>query len=132
MNCAALVESLLMSELFGHEKRSDHTGATTRKRGRFERANGGTLFLDEIEDISPGTQVALLRVLEERVIERVGGNDSDPRGCAHRLRYTSRPQSVGSCESGADFVVRGNPGESPVHSLVAEKYSQGCESHPER
>ncbi len=72
VNCAALVETLLISELFGHEKGS-FTGAAARKIGRFERANGGTLFLDEIGDISERTQVALLRVLEERTIERVGG-----------------------------------------------------------
>jgi transcriptional regulator with GAF, ATPase, and Fis domain len=72
VNCAALVETLLLSELFGHEKGA-FTGAAVRKRGRFERATGGTLFLDEIGDISPRTQVALLRVLEERSIERVGG-----------------------------------------------------------
>jgi transcriptional regulator with GAF, ATPase, and Fis domain len=72
VNCAALVESLLLSELFGHEKGA-FTGASARRRGRFERANGGTLFLDEIGDISPRTQVALLRVLEEHTIERVGG-----------------------------------------------------------
>ncbi len=72
VNCAALVETLLLSELFGHEKGA-FTGASSRRRGRFERANGGTLFLDEIGDISPRTQVALLRVLEERRIERVGG-----------------------------------------------------------
>ncbi len=77
VNCAALVESLLLSELFGHEKGA-FTGAGARKRGRFERANGGTLFLDEIGDISPRTQVALLRVLEERSIERVGGNAPIP------------------------------------------------------
>jgi DNA-binding NtrC family response regulator len=73
VNCSALVETLLLSELFGHEKGA-FTGANGRRRGRFERANGGTLFLDEIGDISPRTQVALLRVLEERRIERVGGS----------------------------------------------------------
>jgi DNA-binding NtrC family response regulator/tetratricopeptide (TPR) repeat protein len=73
VNCGALVESLLLSELFGHE-RGAFTGAFARKKGRFEAADGGTLFLDEIGDISPRTQAALLRVLEERAFERVGGH----------------------------------------------------------
>ena len=72
VNCAALVETLLLSELFGHE-RGAFSGATARRKGRFETADGGTLFLDEIGDISPKTQVALLRVLQERTFERVGG-----------------------------------------------------------
>ena len=75
MNCAALVETLLMSELFGHEKGS-FTGALARKVGRFELARGGTIFLDEIGDISPKTQVSLLRVLQERQFERVGGTQT--------------------------------------------------------
>jgi transcriptional regulator with GAF, ATPase, and Fis domain len=71
VNCGALVETLLLSELFGHE-RGAFTGAVARHRGRFEIADGGTLFLDEIGDISPRTQVALLRVLQECEIQRVG------------------------------------------------------------
>jgi two-component system NtrC family response regulator len=72
VNCSALAESLLESELFGHEKGA-FTGAVATKKGRFELADGGTLFLDEIGELSQNLQVKLLRVLQEKVFERVGG-----------------------------------------------------------
>ncbi len=75
VNCGALAESLLESELFGHEKGA-FTGAHRRKLGRFELAHQGTLFLDEIGDISPAIQLKLLRVIQERQIERVGGEET--------------------------------------------------------
>ena len=75
VSCAALSETLLESELFGHE-RGSFTGATGRKEGRFELADGGTLFLDEVGDIPPATQVKLLRVLQNREFERVGGTQT--------------------------------------------------------
>lgn len=75
LHCAALTESLLESELFGHEKGA-FTGAAGMREGRFEQADGGTLFLDEIGEISPATQVKLLRFLQTRQFERVGGNET--------------------------------------------------------
>ena len=77
VNCAALTESLLESELFGHE-RGAFTDARDMRQGKFELADGGTLFLDEIGDMSPGGQAKLLRVLEQKVITRVGGSQSIP------------------------------------------------------
>jgi Nif-specific regulatory protein len=75
VSCAALPDSLIESELFGYEKGA-FTGAHARKKGRFELAEGGTLFLDEIGDINPQTQVKLLRVLQEREFERIGGTET--------------------------------------------------------
>jgi DNA-binding NtrC family response regulator len=74
VHCASLAESLLESELFGHE-RGAFTGAEKRRLGRFEHAQGGTLFLDEVGEIPPAVQVKLLRALQEKKFERVGGND---------------------------------------------------------
>jgi len=75
VSCAALPDTLIESELFGYEKGA-FTGAQARKKGRFEMAEGGTLFLDEIGDVNPSTQVKLLRVLQEREFERLGGTET--------------------------------------------------------
>jgi DNA-binding NtrC family response regulator len=77
INCAAIPETLLESELFGHE-RGAFTGAENRRIGRFEQANQGTIFLDEIGDMTPGTQIKLMRVLQERCFQRLGGKETIP------------------------------------------------------
>jgi formate hydrogenlyase transcriptional activator len=77
VNCATIPPSLIASELFGHEKGA-FTGATERRQGRFELAEGGTIFLDEVGELPPEIQVALLRVLQEREFERVGGSRPIP------------------------------------------------------
>jgi formate hydrogenlyase transcriptional activator len=98
VNCAAIPAALIASELFGHEKGA-FTGATQRRVGRFEAANGGTIFLDEIGDLPPETQIALLRVLQERKCERVGSNvsiSSDVRVLAATHRDLSAAVSAGT------------------------------------
>jgi Nif-specific regulatory protein len=108
VNCAALTETLLESELFGHEKGS-FTGAQAERKGRFEQAHGGTLFLDEIGDISPAFQAKLLRVLQEREFERVGGNRSI-RVDVRLITATNRnlEKAVANGEFRADLYYRIN------------------------
>ncbi|HJL02440.1 MAG TPA: sigma 54-interacting transcriptional regulator [Polyangiaceae bacterium LLY-WYZ-15_(1-7)] len=116
VNCAALVETLLLSELFGHE-RGAFTGASSRKKGRFELADGGTLFLDEIGDISPKTQVALLRVLQEREFERVGGTQPikvDVRIIAATHRNLEQMVEEGTFREDLYYRLRGVTVEVPA------------------
>jgi two-component system response regulator HydG len=108
MNCGALPDTLLETELFGHEKGA-FTGATQARKGFIEVASGGTLFLDEIGEISPKMQVDLLRVLEERKITRVG--DREPIDVDFRLLSSTRRdllQEVGEGRFRADFLYRIN------------------------
>ena len=94
VHCGALADGMLESELFGHE-RGSFTGAAEQRQGRFEQANGGTLLLDEIGEISLGTQIKLLRVLQEREFERVGGQRDRSRRRANRHGHQPRSQADG-------------------------------------
>jgi sigma-54 specific flagellar transcriptional regulator A len=98
INCGAIPAELLESELFGHEKGA-FTGAISTRKGRFEMAEGGTLFLDEIGDMSLPMQVKLLRVLQERVFERVGGNR--PQRCDVRIIAATHRDLEGAIERGS-------------------------------
>ena len=113
MNCAATPPSLIAADLFGHEKGA-FTGASQRRAGRFEVANHGTLFLDEIGDMPAETQVTLLRVLQERELERIGGNRSIPVD-VRVIAATNRDLSaaVGSGEFRRDLFYRLNV--FPIH-----------------
>ena len=106
VNCAALPSELIESELFGHEKGA-FTGAAARRQGKFEQANGGTLFLDEIGDMSTNVQAKLLRALEERRIERLGGNESIPVD-VRIVSATHRPleQEIAAGNFRADLFYR--------------------------
>lgn len=100
VNCGALPESLLETELFGHEKGA-FTGADRQRRGRFELADGGTLFLDEISTVSAATQVRLLRVIQERELERVGGAEQTISVDVRIVAATNTPAD--ELQSGKDF-----------------------------
>ena len=91
VNCAAIPENLLESELFGHEKGS-FTGAIARRIGKFEEANGGTLLLDEISELHPRLQAKLLRAVQEREIDRVGGTRPDQGRYPPARHQQPRPQ----------------------------------------
>ena len=115
VNCAAIPSSLVMSELFGHEKGA-FTGAVQRRLGRFELAEGGTLFLDEVGDLPLETQIALLRVLQEREFERVGGTEMlrcDVRVIAATNRDLHSAAAAGSFRSDLFYRLNVFPIELP-------------------
>ncbi|MGE5753547.1 MAG: sigma-54-dependent transcriptional regulator [Deltaproteobacteria bacterium] len=121
VNCAAIPEELIESELFGHE-RGAFTGAVGRRRGKFEMADGGTLFLDEVGDMSPRTQAKILRVLEERAFERVGGGEKI-RSDVRILAATNRnlPNEVAAGRFREDLFFRLNVFPILVPSLRDRK-----------
>ncbi len=137
LNCAAIPENLLESELFGHEKGA-FTGAVGRRIGKFEEANGGTLLLDEISEMHPSLQAKLLRAIQERVIDRIGGNKPVPVDI--RLIATSNrnlEESVRKGEFREDLyfrlnvinvalpALRNRPGDiPPLAQMFADKYSE--------
>jgi DNA-binding NtrC family response regulator len=115
LNCAAIPESLMESELFGHE-RGSFTDASERRIGKFEQASGGTLFLDEIAELAPGVQAKLLRALQERSIERVGGREPiavDARFVAATNRDLAREVSEGRFRQDLYYRIHVVPIELP-------------------
>ncbi len=115
VNCAAIPQSLIASELFGHEKGA-FTGASRRRLGRFEMAEGGTLFLDEVGELPNETQIALLRVLQERQFERVGGNQpirSDVRVISATNRDLKAAMATGAFRSDLFYRLNVFPIEIP-------------------
>jgi transcriptional regulator of acetoin/glycerol metabolism len=115
VNCAAIPQALIASELFGHEKGA-FTGALERRLGRFELADGGTIFLDEVGDLPSDTQLALLRVLQERELERVGGNRSirvDVRVIAATNRDLNAAMAAGGFRSDLFYRLNVFPIEMP-------------------
>jgi transcriptional regulator with GAF, ATPase, and Fis domain len=115
VNCAAIPRDLIASELFGHEKGA-FTGATQQRLGRFELANGGTIFLDEVGELPAETQITLLRVLQEREFERVGGSDrirADVRVIAATNRDLQAAISTGSFRSDLFYRLNVFPIEIP-------------------
>ena len=139
LNCAALPESLVESELFGHE-RGAFTGAIARREGRFGLANGGTLLLDEVTEVSPAIQAKLLRVIQEREYERVGGNETlpvDVRLVATTNRSLEEAVERGEFRSDLFFrlnvvtihlpALRERPGDVPI---LAERFLEDfCAKH---
>ncbi len=137
INCAAIPESLLESELFGHEKGS-FTGAVARRTGKFEEANGGTLLLDEVSEMHPSLQAKLLRAIQERVIDRVGGNAPvkiDIRLIATSNRDMEQAVSEGKFREDLYFrlnvinlqlpALRERPADIvPLAAMFAAKYSE--------
>ena len=148
VNCAALVETVLESELFGHEKGS-FSGAFGRREGRFKVADGGTIFLDEIGDISPAIQVKLLRVLQERKFERVGGNETlsvdvrvmaatnrNLREMVETARLQGRPllslERRGAGHSAVARAQGGHSGAGRTTSCPGWRWSSGSKSRRSR
>ena len=129
VNCGALPEGILESELFGHEAGA-FTGARARHKGKFESAEGGTVFLDEIGEVSPKVQVELLRVLEEKVVTRLGGTTPGARGLPDHLGHEPRPAGGGE---GRARSARTSTGASTWSTSTSRRCASGprtCRSWP--